>query len=359
MGKQISEYITEWSQKLSIPVKDIEKDFQLYLTEENEIHADLTEDERKLRALNRLALLYKKQLRSPAVGFEGVIIGLGDCIDIVAKQKHDAIEMFKKDPQLTVSQGFTDATGVPLDTRKEWTGGRKNAGYGKPLPEHNYLRNVYGYVVKSKVENDTPKFFSMSLSGKLAQNETIPLFVPVRFMAIDKTPKEASDIIYILNPSSFTTINLDKDLKLPNLEEIMEGDIVHFVNIGELPEYHQSMKDVFGRVVITEGSVSSLKLEPTSVGSRIMTIEDENLALEDIEANNGVTCWIPPRVNIDFAEGSKVLVIGRTVQGKKKDEAGNLTDELGDITINVFGIYAEPDFKIELPDIEPLTEENI
>ena len=351
--KQIQEYFSEWSSKLSIPIKDIEKDYQSLLTEENDVHKDLTEDERKARALNRLALLYKKQLRSPAVGFEGVIIGIGDCIDIVAKQKRDAIEMFKKDPQLTISQGFTDENGIPLDTRKEWTGGRKNPGFGKPLPEHNYLRNVFGVVVKSKIENDKPKFFTMSLSDKMAQREDLPIFEPVRFMAIDKTSKNVTDT-YVLNPSSFTTINIDSGLKLPKFEELLK-QLSCFAKIEGLELYHNQTKESFNRIVVTEGSVSSLKLEPTSVGSRVLVIDDEESALEDIEANSSVTCWIPPRVNIDFAEGSKVLVVGRTAQGKKRD-----SEELGDVTINVYGLYALPEFKIELPEVvEPLTEENI
>lgn len=358
MNKQLSEYIKEWSQKLSIPEKDIDRDFQTFLTEENEIHKDLSEDDRKQRALKRLALLYKKQLKSPAVGFEGIVIGLGDCNDIVAKQKREAIELFKKDPQQAVSQGFVDENGVPLNTLSVFKDGRKNPGFGKPLPEHNYLRNVYGIAIKSNVVNDEPKFFSMGFSGEKAQSDNIPMFTPVRFMAIDKTPKETEDVMYVLNQSSFTSINEDKDLKLPEFEGLLKAT-PYFTEIKDLLDFHNANKDNFNRVVITEGSVSSLKLEPTSVGSRVITIEDEDLALEDIEAHSGVTCWVPLRTNIDFAEGSKILVVGRTSQGNKKDDAGNKTEELGDVTINVYGLYALPDFKIELPELEVLTEADI
>jgi len=355
--KQFNELIKEWSDKLSMPQKDIEKDYQILLAEENDIHKDLSEEDKNQRALSRLALLYKKQLRSPATGFEGFIIGMGDCVDIVAKQKRDALEKYKNDPQQAILQGIVDEQGIPLDTRKEWAGGRRNSSYGKPLPEHNYLRNIIGIAINSKNVNDIPKVFTMNLSGDKAKDENLPIFQPVRFMAIDKTPKENTSS-YVLNPSSFTTFNVDNELKIPEFETLLKITNV-FVEIKDLAEYHLLTKDNFNRFVITEGSVSSLRLEPTSIGSRIMNIEDETLALEDIEANNGITCWIPSRINIDFAEGSKVLVVGRTSQGKKRDDMGNLTDELSNVTINTFGIYAIPKYKIELPEVEEITEENI
>ena len=102
-----------------------------------------------------------------------------------------------------------------------------------------------------------------------------------------------------------------------------------------------------------------LNLEPTAFGSRIMSIEDSEATLEDLDAK-GVTCWLPTRVEVNFAEGSKVIVVGRTAQGKKKDDKGNATEELGDVTLNVYGLYALPEFKIELPDeIKPITEETL
>ena len=124
-------------------------------------------------------------------------------------------------------------------------------------------------------------------------------------------------------------------------------------------EEKEANKDNFNRVVVTIGDVSLLNLEPTSMGSRIMVLEDTENNLEDLD-KKGITCWLPPRIKIDFAEGSRVMVVGRTAQSKKKDDAGEITEELGDVTINVYGIYALPEYKISLPDeILPITEENL
>ena len=349
-------YLQQWSEKLSIPVEDIKLEFSKVLAEEKSNNPDAPEDQSKQRTLRRLALTYKKQLRSPAVGFEGIIIGESDCIDVVAKKRREAIELFKNDPNQAVSQGITNEEGTPLDARAQWANGKTNFNFGKPLPEHNYLKNVFGIAIKSKFKDEKPRLFSITMSGKKAM-EIVPTFTPLRFMAIDKTTPEMGNEKYILNPSTFTNFE-PVDIVLPAYKDLLQSHCSNLtVDMKDLGAYHDKTKDDFNRLVITTGDVSSLNLEPTAFGSRIMNIDDGD-NLEDLDAK-GVTCWIPERQNINFAESSKVIVIGRTNQGKLKDEQGNLTEELGDVTINVFGIYALPEYKVELPEtIQPLTEGN-
>ena len=347
MEKQ--EYLIKFAEKLSLTVEEVELEFKAILDDEKNIHKELNEEQQEQRALQRLALLYKKQLRSPAVGFEGIIIGTSDCVDIVARKKREAIELFNADPQTAVLEGITSEDGVPLDMREAWADGRPNGQYGKPLPEHNYLRNLWGIAKKTKGE-EQPKFFSMVLSGQKAQDETIPTFKPARFMAIDKGEK--------LNPSTFTNFVVDENMKLPKKGELIEK-YFSISKISEMEPYHDANKEDFNRVVVVEGDVSMLNLEPTAFGSRIMVLEDGKASIEDLDSK-GLTCWLPERISVDFAEGSRVLVVGRTAQGKRKDEQGNATEEPGDVTLNVFGLYAMPKYKIELPDeIHPVTEENL
>jgi len=350
------EYIKKWSEKLSLTVEEINTEFDKIFNEEKLVHKDLSEEMQQQRAIQRLALMYKKQLRSPAVGFEGVIIGIGDSVDIVAKKRREAIELFKIDPQTAISEGVTNEEGVPLDNRPEWSTGRANNMFGKPLPESNFLRTIFGIAKKTK-SDDTPRFFSMSLSGQKAQDDNMPFMKPINFMAIDKT--QDGDNQYKLNASQFTNFTLNVNLQLPINKEVLQKyyGITELSNLGE---YHKQ-KDVtdYNNIVITEGDVSKLNLEPTAFGSRIMAIEDPNASLEDLESK-GATCWLPERINVDFGEGSKVLVIGKTSQGKKKDDQGNTTEELGDVTINVYGLLVDPKYKIELPEeLKPITEESL
>jgi len=333
-------YFKQWSDKLSIPVEEIEKEFELVKGKISKEVPDASEDDKNTLALKRLAISYKKQLRSPAVGFKGIILGAEDARDIIAKQRKDALDFFNENPQLAISQGVVNESGIPLDTRKTWNSGKANMGYGKPLPASLFMRKIFGVASKG---TDEQKFFSMSMNGDVCNRE-IPLMTPVRFMGIDKSQ---DDKTYVLNSSSFTTFDNDDSIKLPEVKELIEKylDVVKF---SELQEYHNQNKDDYNRTIAIEGTVCSLNLEATSVGSRIMVIEDGDNIM-DLDSK-GVTCWVPGSINIDFAEGSKVYVLGRTSQGKLKDEDGNITEEDGDITINVTGIC--PTIKIQIPNAD-------
>jgi len=354
--ENINEYIKKWSEKLSIPVEEIESEYKKLVEQEKLIHTNLDEDKRNQRALQRLALMYKKQLRSPAVGFEGVIIGTSDAIDVVAKRRREATELFRADPGLAVANGVTDEEGIPLDTKETWASGKANPSYGKPLPETSFISNVYGMARKPGEE--AFKFFSMTLNGLKAQAEDMPVFKPIKFMAINKS--KDGDSVLALNPSTFTTFNIDEKLVLPAYKDLLGQSCSDKISeLKNLEDYHNKTKDNFGRIIIVEGDISSLNLEPTAFGSRIMNLEDPEASLKDLGAKS-TSCWIPSRTDIDFAEGSKVIVVGRTAQGFKKDETGNKTSELGDVSINIFGIYALPEFKVELPEeIKPITEDII
>ena len=350
---ELNDYIKNWSEKLSISEQDIEKEYQVMVTEEKTIHPQLKEDEHKVRALQRLAMGYKKQLRSPAIGFEGMIIAVGDLVDTVARQKQEARRLYKENPQMAISQGVTDEDGTPLDTREQWSDGRANRNFGKPLPEHNYLRTIFGVCSKKNIDNSV-KVFILNLSGEVANTE-VPIFEPVQFRAIDRTPPELGETEYRLNSSMFTTFIVDMTLNLPPINQILDSYCTHLkINITDLDAYHTANEKDYSRLAIVEGDVTTLIMEPTSVGSRRMVIDDEQGRF-DIEAP-GVTCWVPERINIDFAEQSKVIVLGRTSRGKKVDDQGNPTEEPGDVMINVYGLYAIPEYKIE-PQVRELTAE--
>lgn len=355
--KELKEYFTIWSEKLSLSIEDIEKEFNNILEEEKSLHPNLTDNDRSQRALQRLALMYKRQMRSPAVGFEGIIIGASDVIDMVAKRRANAMEEWLLNPQEAIEKGLVDEKGTPLDTIQTFSTGRQNPQFGKPLPENSYSRNIIGIAVKVKDKEKKPKLFSLALRGNNAKELNLPMFKPIKFSAIDKTP-EGIDNKYNLNASTFTKFDVDEKIEMPPIKQIILNhckDMI--VPLSELENYHQQNIDNYDRVAIVQGGVSSLSLEKTGFGSRVMNIDDTD-NLEDIESK-GLTCWLPEHIDIDFAEQSKVYVIGRTNQGKKKDENGLPTEELGDVSMNVYGVYAIPEFKINLPeDIEEITEEN-
>lgn len=344
----INTYIKTWAGKLELDESEIMGDFKKLYDEEKVKSPSMSEDDLQLTTLKKLHLTYKKQLRSPAVNFEGIIIAVGDVVDIVKKQRDEALKQFKENPQQAVTDGVVDESGNPIDTRATWKNGNANPRFNKPLPEHNFIRNIWGIAMKTKSKESVPRFFAMTINGSMAEKDDIPMFVPITFKAIDKSEK-GELAIYNLNASQFTRIELSKTI-LPDVEEMINKYCGFMkVPINELVNYHEANKDNFNRLAIVTGDVSSLNLEisPTRA-NRIMVIEDLTLAnLEDIESK-GLTCWTPLRCNIDFQEESKVMVIGRTGRGKKRDEEGNQTEEPGDVTFNVYGVYAIPKYKVDI-----------
>lgn len=350
----LDKYILQITEKLGVKEEDIRSEYDKLLKEEATIHSDLSEEEQTKRALTRLGLVYKRQLRSPAVGFEGMVLAVGDCIDVVAKKKADAIKIFNQNPEQAIEAGLTDKEGIPLETKATWPDGRPNAAFGTPYPEHSYWRQVFGVATKANVEEDTPKYFIMSINGEKA-TKNVEGFKPVKFRAIDKTTSENSDSLYQLNASMFTEFE-PSSMNLPPIKELIETYMLGFkTSLSKMEEYYELHKEDRGRIAVIEGDVSMLVLEPTSTGSRRMILEDDMSAI-DFDST-GLTCWLPPNINIDFAEGSKVMVIGRLTQGKKRDADGNQTEEAGDMMMNVYSVYAIPEFKIEV-EVEELTEDN-
>ncbi|MEK0348005.1 MAG: hypothetical protein QQN44_06715 [Nitrosopumilus sp.] len=342
-------YFDKWSEKLSIPVEGIQSEFDEILKNEKEIHKELDDEGQQKRALQRLALLYKKQLRSPAIGFEGMVIGVGDLFDTVRRMRNEAISTFKKDQQHAVTAGITDEMGVPLDTREVFGTGRENSSFGKPLPEHSYIRTVIGVALRTNVK-ETPKLFTMTLNGDKAEHCEIEMFKPIKFRAIDKS-EEGSDN-FVLNGSTVTKFEVSDKIKMPTPIEVLRNVCKNmFIPLSDIDSYHQTNKDDFNRLALIEGDVSILNTEPTAFGSRMMAIEDMDKAIDNLDIP-GLTCWIPSSVDIDFAEGSKVIVVGRTAQGKSRDDP----NVLGDVMMNVLGIYAIPEFKIE-PEEDMTPEE--
>lgn len=344
--EKYEEYFNKWSEKLTIPKEDILKEFSTLVSAEHSQNPTLSEEQCNDIAIKKLALMYKKQLRSPATGFEGFVFGAEEPRDLIAKKRREAIEFFQSDPQSAVTNGVTDEAGIPLDTIKVFSTGRANPGYGKPLPETSFVRRIFGVAKKA---NENPKLFVMNIQGDNC-NKVIPVMKPVKFMAIDRT--EQGQEVLTLNSSAYTEFKEVKELEgNPNLEELIKG-FYNVLNISELQNYHNSNKEDYNRVVAVKGTVSLMNLEPTSFGSRIIQLEDED-NLMDLEAPT-LTCWVPGTLDIDFTEGSKVIVFGRTSQSFVKDEQGNVTDELGPISINVFGIYSPEVFSTPIEKINEI-----
>ena len=349
-------YFEQWCKKLGMKIEDMEKEYQAVLTEEKEIHKDLPIEQQEQRALLRVSMNYKKQLKSPAVTFEGVVVGVGDAFDAVKKQRQTAEDMYTGNMEKAIREGVTDSEGRPLDTRRTWSGGRENNNFGKPLPEHSWVRTVYVIATKSG-ETATPRFGVLSMNGDVAKVEGIPVFVPVKFKAIDKTKQ--GEVVMRMNSSLFTKFERDDSVQLPAIPQVLRTFMPDSVaSIEDLDMWHEANKDNMNRLVVVEGDADTINLEPTAFGSKLLVLTDASKTL-DIEADSPrVTCWVPGRMKIDFGMQSRIIVLGRTTRGAKRMEDGSWDkNQPGDILINVCSIYVYPEFK--LPAITELKKEDL
>ena len=300
------------------------------------------------RALRRTMLYFKKQLRSPAVKFQGIILAAGQARDLIAKQHAAAIASYKADPDAAIRNGVVSVEGeviTPLDTRATWANNKVNPGFGKKLPEHSWLRTVYGV---SAVEGEQPRFFIMNLNGTRGKDLEVPLHTPVEFKAVNKT--EATDTHMKMNASAYTNFEPWADSTMPGVMEVINAFCKNnLVDIANLEDWHAANEKDFNRFCIVKGDILTLNPELTAFGSYVMSIDGDDW---DSEAT---MCWVDGAVNIDnLAEADEVVVFGSTSKGLDKE--GNPRD----VSINVMGIYpitsSAPAVKKEISPTDLSTE---
>ncbi len=345
---KFEEFYEKIKSKVQDSEEDLKKEYDELLANEKDIHSSLTEEAQQDRALRRLQMSLKRQLKSPAVTFEGRVVGVGDLIDTMIKKRAEALSKFRENPDQAVEDKVTNTDGVPLDLIETFKTGKKNFNFGKPMKEHSWMRTVIAKV--SKKGEGKPKTAIITLNDDVAKQD-IPLFKPVSFKALDKS-MEGSDT-YQLNGSTLTKFKVDETLEIPEISKIL--DAFQKIELNQLTEWHNKHQGNYNIITKIEGDVSMLRLEPTATGSRMMVLEDgENL--DDLESE-GTVVWIPKNLDIDFAEQSRVVVLGRTGLGKKRNEDGSFSQEPGNATMNAYGIFAIPEFKISV-ETKEVTQEN-
>jgi hypothetical protein len=369
MSKPISdeELFQKLADQLGVEVTQINEDFQKLIEEVKRDERFTTADENTIKqiAKNRLIARKRREMASPAITWEGIILGVGDLIDGVMRQRQLTEQAFKVDPFKT-QEGWmfggrlvlSDADGKPLYPKTE--SNTKWGRTGKPLPDHSWMRNIFG--VASPIDKKTrkagePRPFTMILSDKRAINgKAILMNVPIRFRGIDKTTAEHQKAgVYNITDSAFTEFQKAPDLKLPTIETIISTNCSKlFEPLGALDEYHSKTQNDPGRWLITEGTVSLIDMTPNPKTQNLrMVVDDETLLFTKGEGQGpiGVTCWVPTDRNIiiDFAQDSRIYILGKTTQGKKLDPVTRQpTDEPGDIMLNVYGIYCPEMFKVKV-----------
>jgi len=354
--------LQEWANKLGKPVTDLEKRFtELKAAVAKASAAGTPNDVIEKKARQILYIELKQGLRSPAIGFNGVILAVSEPFDIGQSQRKTAIDAYKANPASAVAQGITDSQGTPLDNRREFSPGRPNPSFGKPLPVENVLCNAFG--VAAPAGSQSALRFAMTLSGPHAKAmPSIQRGIPIAFRGnLKNKDSAAQDLIYVINDSTTTRFEpAPADAGVPPLWDVIDKFLAPFkTNLADLESWLELNKKNYGVPVFTEGGVTSVSDTPVGPrGNYRFIIDDESLGFADATGrpNLGVTVWVPQYLSpqFDFAEGSIVEVFGLPTVGPGWDAAAGKPDpNTKQVQINAWGIYARPESKVPRTESKP------
>jgi len=359
------EFFAKLEERTGDKVADLKKEFETFLAESINDPKLVKYNETEKRSIirNRFGTNKMRLMGSKTIPWEGVIVGVGDNIDTVAKQKRLTLALYKQDrSKATQPQGAfyekrlvkASPEGIPLYPPTELN--KKFGRANKPLPEHSWLRTLYliARPINPKTREAGPVQFSrLRINGAPAVDmSAIPLMKPVKFRAINKTNDE--DRLkgeYGLNFSkAYTKFTVADIPGMPPIEDLLAGIANHYESLGGLEIYHDENAEDPRRVVITEGTVVNMNLEPNAkTGNVYILVTDESLLFSSTDKTS-VMCWIPTDRNIDTDYGvdSRVFLVAKTTRGKARDPLTGETLEgvPGDVMLNVYGIFAPEIFKV-------------
>ena len=328
---KVDELAKTVEEKLGVPAEEVYEQWTKELALIAELRGDLSKEDQAKRAFVRLRGAWKRELRSPAIFYEGVIVRVAPPFDVLRSAHAAAKTMFEADPQKAVREGVTDEQGNALDTRKTFSTGRANPDYGKPLADQRFIQNITG--VAKAADMKTPKVFSMILSERLAGKIDVPVLQWVKFRA-NPARKQPTDGTMALNEYSGLQFR-PAEGEFPGPEAIIDEYFADAcVAVEDLAEWHKQNANDPRRMAILNDFVDYVDTTPNPAtgNQRIVMIDDSG--------DKEITVWIPPHLQklVDFGPSSRVIAIGRTAQNTFNNELRTM--------LNCEGLYAPPEDKV-------------
>jgi len=338
--KTIKEKVDELSKtvedKLGVTKQKVLDQWEEELATVANLRGDLPDEEQEKRAFLRLRGHWKRELRSPAKFYEGIIFRVAPPFDVLRSMHAAAQIIYEKDPQKAVAEGWTDEQGHTLDNRRKYSTGRVNENYGKKLPDHRYIQNIMG-IAKAQ-DMDAPLMFNMVLSERKAGKVEIPIFTPVRFRA-NPAPTQPKDGTMALNEYAGLQFVPAEIEGFPAPEDLLHNFLEdNFVAPEELPDWHKSNENDPRRFAIIEGYVDDVDptANPATGNARIVMIDDAG--------ETEIVIWVPAHLRhlVDFGASSRIIAGGRTTQQEFNEEVRTM--------LNCEMLYAPAADKIPLEE---------
>ncbi len=282
--------------------------------------------------------------KSNAVAFEGVIIGADEVRDIMESVRQKAIADYQSNPDQAINSGAVkmgaDGQLQVLDNRKTFPDGKPNPNFGKPKPEHFYVRNIR-LAVRKPGESEW-KAGKLNLRGDQAH---IPVVFGklTSFRALGDLDAQTGE--YDLRSASVTNFEVKQELPSTEIMRIIDTAFAkYYKELGDCQAYHESLPDgpaFYNRLVVTEGTVSYIKYSSDPAKSHMVIIKDDSL-LGDQDA---VQVWVPNKLKnqINFGNGSVITIVARTRTGPGWDREKQQKDEsVTRLSLEALSIFGRP-----------------
>jgi len=278
--------------------------------------------------LRRAYASFKKRLLSPALKFNGIVMGDMGITDFGAsRKKSEILEKFEKSDekgrQDLINKGFINERGEPLYD----TGFRK----GEVIkPEEVKTRNLLVFCRKDKDSNKY-RLGTLRLNNNITMD--VPLLKPVEFLA--NMSDKSTEKMMQLNESDVTEFNILKDeAEKFDFESFIEKNFgSHMVNYKEsLFKFHAENEKNYDRFCIIKGDV--VRVRKTANSLLVVLSLQSNSGLSDDSSEDVVDVWLNRPYEVDEMM-MDVYVIGRTNL--------NMRDDKEVITISGYSLYSAYD----------------
>jgi hypothetical protein len=308
--------IEEWSKRIGKKPEDFKKEIDETVEKIKKQRPDLKDDEIRAEVLKQMFLKHRAELRTPAIEYEGFIIGDTGVEDIVERRRKVALEMVSRNPEQAILLKLVNEKLQPLSKA------------GRVLPEHLYTRRLFGFC-KTRDE-PTYKLFVLVLRDKCpAFKNVIPMFTPLMFRA---NINRNQPIDGWLNLTSSITTNFAPVVgKMENIVDLMIKSPI-YVPLEKVEQYHQANSTMFWRRhIITNGSISNINTFTKKDGSQgtLISLWNENI-------ENDIAGFYSGIVNCDI--GDDVIIFGRTSTRTKIPPS---VVNVSKVNLNILGILTK------------------
>jgi hypothetical protein len=343
--------LAEWAAKSGKPLGELELMYNTFYDQIHTAQPAMAPDKVDHAARFKVKREIRGDVQSPAVWFEGVVLGEATKRDITEYNRKRCVELWKNEnlrPALmsptglkdTTAGGYeavymTDAYGTPLDTREKF-GTRDNRNYKKPLTSF-FVKTIVGVA---RLHGGTAfKTFVLTLRAERT-DMPIPLAVPVKFRANlpDDGDQPNRFVLSDSTTTKFESVTLPELAKMSFFEFFDKAPVELTSPLGKLSDWWIANAKDDAKIIFAQGDVSNIATDPNKMGSYTISIADETMA----DDQPSVPVFVPADMykrDIDFGVASQVCVIGRL---------GQMTNDRGGHTYNItaYAMHARPELKI-------------